>query len=308
MYIEKRKSGKKVKYYLVHSYREGDKVEKIRKYLGSNLSKEKLKEKNKKAEKSIRNMIEEISTRVFSFSLTNKQVESLNRYNGKVEIVHLTEDEWKNFQENFVYNTNAIEGSTVPFEEVKEILENKKKPSDRDELEAKNVAKAVDFIKNTKENLSLNLILKLHRICFEGTKSFAGKLRDVNVVIRDSSGKVIHAGVPKEELGDYLEDLIEWYNENKGKFRPLVLAAIMHNQFEYIHPFQDGNGRVGRLLLNFILLRNKYPPINILLQDRKKYYQTLLEYSKNDDLKTTLGFLVNQYKKNLRRVTTKKKK
>ncbi|MDP3987193.1 MAG: Fic family protein [Nanoarchaeota archaeon] len=308
MYIEKRKSGKKVKYYLAHSYREGDKVEKIRKYLGSDLSKEKLKEKSKRAEKSIRDLIEEISTRVFSFSLTNKQVESLNRYNGKVEIVHLTEDEWKTFQENFVYNTNAIEGSTVPFEEVKEILENKKKPSDEDELEAKNVAKAVDFIKNTKENLSLNLILKLHRICFEGTKSFAGKLREVNVVIRDSSGNVIHAGVPKEELGDYLEDLIEWHDENKGKFRPLVLAAIMHNQFEYIHPFQDGNGRVGRLLLNFILLRNNYPPINILLQDRKKYYQTLLEYSKNDDLKTTLGFLVNQYKKTLRRVTTKKKR
>ena len=129
----------------------------------------------------------------------------------------------------------------------------------------------------------------------------------MNVVIRNPLGQVIHAGVPKEELNDYLEDFIEWYNENKTKFKPLALSAIMHNQFEHIHPFQDGNGRVGRLLLNFILLKNNYPPINIMLEDRAEYYHTLQKYSKEDDIRSTLKFLIKQYKKTMRGMTTKKK-
>ena len=87
-------------------------------------------------------------------------------------------------------------------------------------------------------------------------------------------------------------------------FGLLVLAAIIHNQFEHIHPFQDGNGRVGRLLLNYVLLQNRYPPINILLEDRLQYYKTLQEYSKNQNLKPTIKFLVEQYNK----MTTRLKK
>jgi Fic family protein len=142
--------------------------------------------------------------------------------------------------------------------------------SNEEETEAKGVAKAITYLKKTKEDLSLNLLLKLHKLCFNGSKHFAGKLRNVNVVIKNSKGEIVHAGVPKEELTEYLEDFIKWYKENKQKFKPLVLAAIIHNQFEHIHPFQDGNGRVGRLLLNFILLKNNYPPINIMIEDRQE--------------------------------------
>ncbi len=307
MYIEKRKSSKSIKYYLIHSYRENGKVEKIRRYLGSNLSEEELKEKQKKAEKIILELLEEINTRVFFFILTKKQIETLNKYNDEINISHLSENEWKNFTEEFVYNTNAIEGSTVSEEEVPEIL-HKKEAENAEEIETKGVAKAVEYIRNTKEDLSPRLLLKLHELCFKDSKPFAGKFRNVNVVVRNSSGMILHAGVPKEELNDYLNDFIEWYNENKSNFKPLVLAAIIHNQFEHIHPFQDGNGRIGRLLLNFILLKNNYPPINILLEDRAEYYKTLQEYSKNNDLKPTLMFLIKQYKKTLKQVSTKNKK
>jgi Fic family protein len=127
-------------------------------------------------------------------------------------------------------------------------------------------------------------------------------------VIRDRQGNIVHQGVLSKDLQYALKEMFAWYYENKKTFTPLVLAAIMHNQFEHIHPFQDGNGRVGRLLLNHILLRNKYPPINILLEDRAEYYRTLQEYHHNQDMKPTLKFLIKQYKKTLKQVGTKKKK
>lgn len=307
MYVEKRKSGKNIKYYLVHSYRENNKVEKIRRYLGANLSKEKLEKKKKKAEEIILELIEELNTKVFFFILTKKQLEVLNNYNDRIKVAHLSEKEWENFTEDFVYNTNAIEGSTVTEEEVSIIL-HKKKAESEEEVETKGVAKAVEYIRKTKEDLSLDLLLKLHKFCFDGSKHFAGKFRDVDVVVRNSMGQILHAGVPKEELKDYLDDFVKWHKENKGKFKPLVLAAILHNQFEHIHPFQDGNGRVGRLLLNYILLKNNYPPINIMLEDRQEYYKSLYEYSRKDDLKPTLKLLIEQYKKTLKEVSTKNKK
>ena len=307
MYIEKRKSGKSIKYYLVHSYIENNKVEKIRRYLGANLSEKELKRKKEKTEEIILELLEEINTKVFFFTLTKKQIETLNNYNNKIKITHLSEKEWQNFTEDFVYNTNAIEGSTVTEEEVVEIL-HKKKAEGEEEIETKGVAKAIEYIRKTKEDLSLNLLLKLHDFCFKGSKHFSGKFRNVNVVIRNSRGEVLHAGVPKEELKNYLKDFIEWYKENQNKFKPLVLAAILHNQFEHIHPFQDGNGRVGRLLLNYILLKNNYPPINIMLEDRQEYYKSLYEYSRRDDLKPTLKLLIKQYNKTLKEVSTKKKK
>ena len=307
MYIEKRKSGKSIKYYLVHSYRDKNKVEKIRRYLGANLSKEELERKKERAEKIILELLEEINTKIFFFTLTKKQIEILNKYDNKIEVVHLSKKEWENFTEDFVYNTNAIEGSTVTEEEVSEILY-KKRAENAEEIETKGVAKGVEYIRRTKEDLSLSLLLKLHKFCFKGSKYFAGEFRNVNVVVKNSIGQILHAGVSKEQLKDYLSDFIEWYKENKNKFKPLVLAAILHNQFEHIHPFQDGNGRVGRLLLNFILLKNNYPPINIMLEDRQEYYLSLHKYSKQDDLKPTLKLLIKQYKKTLKEVSTKKKK
>ena len=116
----------------------------------------------------------------------------------------------------------------------------------------------------------------------------------------------MHRGAPSNQITNLLKELIQWYNDYKNKYHPILLAAVIHNQFENIHPFQDGNGRVGRLLLNFILIKNKYPPINISLEDRAGYYQTLQEYSKNDNLKLTLVFLIKQYQKTLKQVATKK--
>ena len=304
MYIEKRKLGKSIKHYLVHSYREKGKVKKLRRYLGVNFEEKELKQAEQKAEQEIRNELERLSTEIFHFSLTKNKIDKLNKLD--INIHHLQGWNWELFTEQFTYNTNAIEGSTVQLGEVHEILHKKRLKGD-EEIETKGVANAVEYIRKTKEDISLNLLSKLHKICFKGSKDFAGQFRNVEVVIRNREGKIIHAGVPVKDLPNALDDLIKWYKKNKAKFRPMVLAAIMHNQFEHIHPFQDGNGRVGRLLLDLILIRNKYPPINISFEDREEYYSTLQEYHESRDLRPTLKFLVKQYKKTLKQVTTKRK-
>ncbi|MBS3140991.1 Fic family protein [Candidatus Woesearchaeota archaeon] len=306
MYIEKRKSGNSIKYYLVHSYRDKNSVQKIRKYLGSNLSKDEINKRKKEAKEKILNIFKNVSTEVFLFRLTKNQIEKLNKYNDKISILHFDKSEWQKFTEEFVYNTNAIEGSSVEKSEVPDILEGHAK--NKDEEETKGVANAIEFIRTTSEDLSLNLILRLHELCFLKSKHFAGKLRNVEVVISNSSGEIIHQGIPAKEVKSALLEMVDWYKKNKDKFKPLVLSVLIHNQFEYIHPFQDGNGRVGRLLLNYILIRNNYPPVNINLEDRQEYYKCLRDYDLIQDVKPMLRFIINQYKKTLKKVTTKSKK
>ena len=307
MFIEKKKQKKGVKYYLAHSYREKGKSKKIRKYLGINLSKGDLVNKREKAKEKINELLNELNTEIFGFALTPRQINSLNNINNRIRIVKLSKKEFKKFTQDFAYNTNAIEGSKLLENEVKQVLEEHPKTKDSDEIEAMGVEEAIKFIIAEKKDLSLFLIRNLHKLCFKNSKHFAGKFRDVEVVIKNPRGEIIHRGIPVKYLDSALKNLIEWYEKNKDKFKPIVLAGIIHNQFEYIHPVQDGNGRVGRLLLNFILLRNNYPPINIFLEDRQEYYYMLEQYQKNQDLRPTMEFLVKQYHKTLKETTKKEK-
>jgi len=93
-----------------------------------------------------------------------------------------------------------------------------------------------------------------------------------------------------------LNELVKWYNKHKNKYPALVLAAVVHNQFENIHPFRDGNGRVGRILLNNILIKHNLPPINIDFKKRLEYYATLQSYQKEHNLKPTIELFLNEYK------------
>lgn len=295
MFLEIRKKGKNRKYYLVHTYRVGDKVKRISRYLGSNLSEKELARLKEKAGQIILNQIKEKS--IFEFELSRKELEEYKKFEKPIMIEHLQKLNWLRFTENFTYNTNAIEGSTVALGEVKDILEYKEEPHNSDELETIGVAEAINYIKTAKSKLDLGLIKKLHYLCFSKTKSFAGKLRKAEVVIRDGKGNIVHQGAPSKEVPKLLRKLAEWYSKHKNKYPPLLLAALVHNEFENIHPFQDGNGRVGRLLLNFVLLRHNYPPINIRVKDRQRYYKVLLAFEKKNDIKPTLKFLISQYKK-----------
>ncbi|MBI2106426.1 Fic family protein [Candidatus Woesearchaeota archaeon] len=294
MFIETRKQGKKKKYYLVHSYRIGGKVKRIFRYLGSNLTKKELEKLKERAKELLLVHIKEKHL----FELSDDEIKELKKYEERINIEHLHKNlDWKKFTKDFAYNTNAIEGSTISYKESAGIIDKEKIPRNYDEIEMLNVAEALEFIRKTKQKLSLDLIKKMHLICFNGTKRFAGEFRDVEVVVMDGLGSIVHYGAPPGDVKNLLMELIVWYKKNNKKHPPLLLAALVHNQFEKIHPFQDGNGRVGRLLLNYVLLRQNYPPVNIKLKDRGRYYKTLQDFDKNGDIKSTIRFLISQYRK-----------
>jgi len=295
MHLEKRKQGRKLKYYLAHSFRRSGKVRKVRLYLGSGLTRNALASLRNRAEEKLGQMLENekrISDPLETI-LSRRELEELKTLESKarLRIAHLSEEEWKNFTEAFTYDTNAIEGSTIGSKEVAEILEKGKWPDKPkgDISETYGVANAIAFIRKTKERLSLPLILQLHRTVFQNSKPFAGKLRakGVEVVVADRYGTILHRGAPSSKVRSLLARLVDWYGKNAGKYPPLVLAAVVHNQFENVHPFQDGNGRVGRLLLNNILLKHGLPPLNIEL---RKAYET------KQDLRPTIELMLKEYR------------
>lgn len=304
MHLEKREEKGKIKYFLAHSYREGKQVHKFRKYLGINLKKEKLEERQEIAEKLILEEIHKykIIQDPLNIELSKEELQLIKSIEKEIplQINHLSKKNWKTFSKLFTYNTNAIEGSTLNKKEVKNLLEEDKWPdkSKEDIAETLGVKEAIRFIRKTKEHISLKLIKDIHKIVFKNSKNFAGKFRKKGeeVIIIGKDGTIIDEGTPQTRINHLLKELIKWYEKNKNKYPGIVLSAIIHNQFENIHPFADGNGRVGRILLNNILIKHKLPPLNINLKNRAEYYKTIREYSEKQNIKPTLDLFLKEYK------------
>ncbi|MCK5022530.1 MAG: Fic family protein [Candidatus Aenigmarchaeota archaeon] len=306
MFVEKRKVGKRTKYYLVHSFRENGGVKKIRRFLGSDLSDSELNKIKKSAESIIIEQIRIYKTisDPLKTVLDKEEINELQTLEskGKMHIFHLSEDEWNKFSEDFTYDTNAIEGSTVTKNEVKNILRKNHWPEDRAKWEVSEtygVSDAIKYIRKSKTHISLELIKKLHFIVFKNSKQFAGNFRKTGeeVVVANSSGRILHRGAPSQKVTCLIKELVSWYEKNNNRYPPITLSAVVHNQFENIHPFLDGNGRVGRLLLNNILIKHSLPPVNIHFSNRQIYYSTLREYQKNGNIRPTIELILNEYGK-----------
>lgn len=305
MHLEIREQKGSRKYYLAHSFRIGNQVRKVRVYLGNNLASTEIEQKKALAENTIKDRIRKAQAihDPYITALSPSEIKELETLEarGALQVFHLSESDWSKFKEAFTYNTNAIEGSVVERKEVADILRKDKWPKDRskeDISEAYGVAEAVDYIRASKEHISLALIKELHRIVFKNSKSFAGEFREkgLEVAVCDAYGNIIHRGAPSEYIERLLKELVNWYNRNRKKCPPLVLATVVHNQFENIHPFKDGNGRVGRLLLNNILLKHELPPLNIELRNRAQYYDALQAYENNQDVRPTLELMLKEYR------------
>jgi Fic family protein len=179
-----------------------------------------------------------------------------------------------------VYNSNAIENSTLTLEETEKILlqiDLDRFISERELFEAKNLARVVSYIdKRAKEQeLTLEVILLLHKMLLSNIRDeVAGRFRNFNEYVR--VGDHI-APAPQEVVGRLEKMLVEL---NAASHVSIIKRlARLHLAFEHIHPFVDGNGRIGRAVNNYLLIREGFVPINIKFIDRKKYYEAFSEYN-----------------------------
>ncbi|NQZ84728.1 MAG: Fic family protein [Nanoarchaeales archaeon] len=169
---------------------------------------------------------------------------------------------------SFTYNTNAIEGSTITLHETRELLKYKFAPNKSlNEIEeTTNHAKV--FLESLKksEQINLKLILKWHNdIFYQSKPDIAGKFRDYLVRV----GSYL---APEEKEAKLMFKQLEKFLKNT-KIHPVEIAARAHYLFEKIHPFGDGNGRVGRILLNYILWHKSFPMIIVEYKKREQYYK-----------------------------------
>lgn len=197
----------------------------------------------------------------------------------KGEVERLTEE----FIIEYTYNSNAIEGNTLTLRETDMVLRGltiDKKPL-KDHMEAVGHKEAFDFVRDlVKEQatLSESIIKQIHYLVLADKREDRGVYRRVPVRIMGAK----HEPVQPYLIRPKMEQLLEKYRNNTDHI--ISRLAWFHIEFEGIHPFIDGNGRTGRLLVNLELMKAGYPPIDIKFADRVSYYNAFDEYHVKHDL------------------------
>ncbi len=223
------------------------------------------------------------------------RVDALKKQLGKRR--SLTQGELKRLQEEFLveftYNSNAMEGNTLTLRETALVLAGvtiDKKPL-KEHLEAVGHRDAFLYAQRLvteKAPISEKIIKEIHSLVLMDRPEDKGVYRRIPVTIMGAW----HEPPQPYLVPVQMERLIAAQKETKC--HPIEHAAVFHLHFEGIHPFIDGNGRTGRLLLNLMLMRNGYPPVNVKFTDRKRYYACFDSYYK-DKTATPMVEMVSQY-------------
>src|SRR3989344_1836016 len=261
MRIIKRKKGKQEYFYLQHSIRKENRVITKEKYLGVEIP--------KNIEEIKREFLKETRSDIY------KKLKTIKKNFQKEWLSTPENAKQKQLEEisiAFTYNTNAIEGSTITLEEAREIIHDKISPNKplRDVKETEAHSKIFLQMLKEKEKITNEMILKWHKDIFEQTKpDLAGRYREY--LVRVGS----YLAPDWQEVEKLMNEFIKFINENVHKINPVELSAKAHYKFEKVHPFGDGNGRIGRLLMNHILWHGGYPMLIIEYKKRKSYYKAL---------------------------------
>lgn len=207
------------------------------------------------------------------------------------------------------HSSTAIEGNPLTLEQVRELAEGREIPAatERSKREVMNYFAALRFIaKNAKQTaLTHEAILKLHAIVAAKVmdQGKAGKYRSMMVRI----GK--HLPPPPEQVSGLMRELLEWWNKEAPAWSPVISSAVIHYQFEHIHPFADGNGRTGRMLALWELYRRGFDTHHIFSvdefywSDRSRYYEALrLVQSNRGQLSPWLAYCADGLKSTLEKV------
>ena len=256
----RRTKGNKKYYYLIHN----TSIKQYERYLG------------KEIPQDIGQTKKEFEKEIFLKEKVNALKEIQKRYSIHISKADpkIIQSEYHDFKINHIYSTQKIEGSTMTYGQTKKLLEYNLSPKDTTTehiIEAVQLEKIFDELLVTRSDMSKRLILDWHNKLFENTDTNnAGNFRRQDV--GPLQGKTEYSLWP--DVTQDIMDLLKWYKMNKD-LNPVILAAQFHKKFETIHPFIDGNGRIGRLLVILILYKNGYPLINILPKERLTYLKKL---------------------------------
>lgn len=186
-----------------------------------------------------------------------------------------------------VYNSNAIENSTLTLKETEKILlelEVSRNVSVREVFEAKNLARVMEYVrsKSLEAELTEETVLLLHRMLISGIDdAIAGRFRKAGEYVRVGT----HIAPAPEKIEEMMRELLLKESSNFSSYF-LDKIADFHLAFETIHPFCDGNGRIGRVLVNWQLQRLGFPTVIIRDKEKQDYYQAFREYNRNQKTKT----------------------
>ena len=229
---------------------------------------------------------------------------------GKLDSIKIKKID-ERMQVDFVYNSNRIEGSTLSRGETELILRGMTvgKKSIPEALARKevghilavqnhpsaiNLVKKIAFEKNYK--ITEHDIKTLHKIAMDRIIATAGSYRKHDDLAIRGAG---FTPTPFYEIPKHMKELVRLINNNPDELRPIEHAAQVHYDFVWIHPFEDGNGRIARLLMNLLLVRNYYPFTVIKNVDRKKYLRTLKEMDLQGNFESFLIFIARSVEQTL---------
>lgn len=265
VHVTKRTIKGRTYYYLEHTVRANGKVRKEERYLG----------------KTIPGNMEEVKKEFLSEIYKARWYPLLEsiRKNYRKEAVRIPPSinakQARIFSIKFTYDTTRIEGSKLTYREMADLIEKGITPRGKplgDVKEAEAHDKLFREILHSNKDINLQTMIYWHKKLFQETKSdIAGKLRDYQIAISGSK----HIPPAPVEVYPLLKEYFSWYNRNKKTLNPVELAGLAHLKFVTIHPFGDGNGRISRLIMNYILHKEGYPMMNILYENRTSYYKAL---------------------------------
>ncbi|MBU4502556.1 MAG: Fic family protein, partial [Nanoarchaeota archaeon] len=189
-------------------------------------------------------------------------------------------DLYKNFLIDFAYNTTSLEGNTITLDQTDKLIRENLTPKNKDLREIydlKNTEKVFFKLLESDEEISHKTLISIHDELMENIDKRKGyRTRDTRVLRSRFDAS------PPEYIRIDLDILMKWHERNRKKTHPFVLAALFHQKFERIHPFADGNGRAGRILMNRMLMREGYPPTIIRKSRRGEYLDSMAVANKKD--------------------------
>jgi Fic family protein len=231
------------------------------------------------------------SNLIFDVELKSIQINNL------LEIKDVEEQILNEFAKEFIFNSNNIEGSKIPAEEVKKIIE-KGDSKYKNRNEVKEVFNSINAFKYLQNGFKFNIasIKRLYYILTNeltmsnGEKYPRGFKKVENTVNNQTT-------IPPDQVEWALEDLLTRYKENKRREYPFKLAFDFHLRYEHIHPFLDGNGRTGRLIMNKILMEHGYFPIIVYTKNSQAYYNAISRGLEKQTKRSYYQFMLEQAKK-----------